>query len=211
MRNRSVTSAARCRKSRQRGPARLFVLGAAVAASTAASSSVAPAYAAAPATKAAEPEPQDTQQIRFSIQPGPLDDVLAAFERAAQVTVVLTDKGIGMIQSPGVNGTFTIRQALQELLAGTTVAFSFTARNAVSLDLRAPGEFVSVTGEGPGMTSPKFTEPLRDIPQTITVIPASVMLWSDWSLIWSFVTTVIVCGMSRSGVSVLVALPTAST
>jgi catecholate siderophore receptor len=68
-----------------------------------------------------------------------------------------------------------VRQALQELLAGTSVAFTLTARNVVTLALRAPGEFISVTGEGPDVTSRKFTEPLRDIPQTITVVPASVI------------------------------------
>ncbi|HVG53038.1 MAG TPA: TonB-dependent siderophore receptor [Vicinamibacterales bacterium] len=121
------------------------------------------------------PEAQDTRAIAFSIRPQPLSDVLAAFEQMTGVRVVLADPAIAMIQSPGVVGTFTPRQALQELLAGTSVAFTFTARNAVMLDLRAPGEFVTVRGEGPSVTSPKFTEPLRDIPQTITVVPAAVI------------------------------------
>ena len=107
--------------------------------------------------------------------PAPLGDVLVEFERVTQVKVVLADSGIATIQSPGVVGTFTVRQALQEVLSGTSVAFTFTSRNAVTLDLRAPGEFISVTGEGPAMTSRKFTEPVRDIPQTITIVPASVI------------------------------------
>jgi catecholate siderophore receptor len=178
MYNRSFSTFARRRKPRRRGTARLFVLGAALAASTASTATTATLYASGPrvlvdATGATEA--QDTQLLRFAIPAGPLTDVLAAFERQTQVKVVLTNDAIGTIQSPGVAGMLTIRQALGELLSGTSVAFTFTGRTAVSLDVRAEGEFVSVTGEGPAMTSRRFTEPIRDIPQTITVVPASVI------------------------------------
>ena len=178
--NRSMKTTDKRRKPRRRGTARLFVLGAAFAASAAAPGRLAtPALAAEMRWSAVDAKDaaqvQDAQPVRFAIQPAPLADVLAAFEQLTQVKVILTDNAIAGIQSPGVVGTFTVRQALQELLAGTSVAFTFTARNAVTLDLRAPGEFISVTGEGPAMTSRKFTEPLRDIPQTITVVPASVI------------------------------------
>jgi catecholate siderophore receptor len=174
MQNRSFAAVDRRRKPRKRGTARLFVLSAAFAASAVASpyaNGVRPAVAAATNPV----DVQDTQQLRFAIPPAPLGDVLREFESLTQVRVVLSDSAIGMIQSPGVTGTFTARQALQELLSGTSVAFTFTARNAVTLDLRAPGEFISVTGEGPAVTSRRFTEPLRDIPQTITVVPAAVI------------------------------------
>ena len=180
MHNRSFRGIGRRQRPRKRGTARLYVLGAAFAASTVASGNVvAPLYAAevrrtAVATEKT-PEAQDTQELSFAIQPAPLGDVLVEFERVTQVKVVLADSGIATIQSPGVVGTFTVRQALQEVLSGTSVAFTFTSRNAVTLDLRAPGEFISVTGEGPAMTSRKFTEPVRDIPQTITIVPASVI------------------------------------
>jgi catecholate siderophore receptor len=180
MHNRSFRAIGRRQKPRKSGTARLYVLGAAFAASTVASGNVvAPLHAAevrrpAVATEKT-PEAQDTQELSFAIQPAPLGDVLVEFQRVTQVKVVLADSGIATIQSPGVVGTFTVRQALQEVLSGTSVAFTFTSRNTVTLDLRAPGEFVSVTGEGPAMTSRKFTEPVRDIPQTITIVPASVI------------------------------------
>ena len=178
MYNRSFRTLARRRKPRRRGTARLFVLGAALAASTAGTATTVTLHASGPrvpvdATEAAEV--QDTQLLRFAIPTGPLTDVLSAFEQQTQVKVVLTNEAIGTIQSPGVAGTLTIRQALGELLSGTSVAFTFAGRNAVSLEIRTEGEFVSVTDEGPAMTSPKFTEPLRDIPQTITIVPASVI------------------------------------
>ncbi len=182
MQNRSFRTLERRRKPRRRGTARLFVLSAALAATTAGTFTTATLHAVGPRVTNGGPantsegaQAQDAQTLRFAIPAGPLADVLAAFERLTQVKVVLANDAIAMIQSPGVAGTLTIRQALGELLAGTSVAFTFTGRNAVNLELRAEGEFVAVTGEGPAMTSRKFTEPLRDIPQTITVVPASVI------------------------------------
>src|SRR5688572_1533055 len=182
MQNRSFRTLERRRKPRRRGTARLFVLSAALAAATAGTVTTATLHAAGPriangmpANVTEDEEAQDGQTLRFTIPAGPLADVVAAFERLTQVKVVLTNSAIAMIQSPGVAGTLTIRQALGELLAGTSVAFTFTGRNAVNLELRGEGQFVAVTGEGPAMTSRKFTEPLRDIPQTITVVPASVI------------------------------------
>ena len=177
MHNRTFKTIHPRRKPRRRGTARLFVLSAAFVASAAAPGQGARIVHAAEATvdTAKGLDAQDTQQLQFAIRPAPLGDVLAQFERITGVKVVVADSAIAAIQSPGVVGTLTARQALQELLSGTSVAFTFTARNAVSLELRAAGEFIAVSGEGPGMTSRKFTEPLRDIPQTITVVPASVI------------------------------------
>jgi catecholate siderophore receptor len=180
MHNRPFSTIDRRRKPRRRGTARLFVLSAAfVASATASTTLTASLFAAEPPLAAVGAdtalEAQDTRQLSFSIQPAPLGDVLTAFEQLTGVKVVLADQAIATIQSPGVVGAMTARAALQELLVGTSVAFRFTARNVVSLDVRAPGEFISVTGEGPALTSRKFTEPLRDIPQTITVVPSSVI------------------------------------
>src|SRR5688500_3818103 len=179
MHNRTLVAAVRGRKPRRRGTARLFVLGAAFAASAAVAPGLTtPVHAAGVRWAAAgtdDADAQDSAPVRFAIAAAPLRDVLAAFERITQIRIVLTDDAIGGIQSPGVSATLTPRQALSELLTGTSVAFTFSARNTGTLALRAPGEFVSVSGEGPAVTSRKFTEPLRDIPQTITVVPASVI------------------------------------
>ena len=45
----------------------------------------------------------------------------------------------------------------------------------MTLDLAGTSEFVEVTGRPRSVASPKFTEPLRDIPQTINVITSEVM------------------------------------
>jgi catecholate siderophore receptor len=81
---------------------------------------------------------------------------------------------IGMLPSPGVAGLFTPEQALEQMLIGTGVGFTAVAGGgSVALDLRT-SEFVAVAGRVPTVASSKFTEPLRDIPQTINVIPQAV-------------------------------------
>ena len=180
MYNRRFTPLTPRRKARRRGTARLFVLGAAFAASTATGGPLATRlHAASGVTRATQSRGAATGQsalpIAFAIQPGPLASVLPAFEQMTRTRVVLSEPAIGTIQSPGAVGTMTRVQALEMLLMGTGVGYRFTAGDVVRLDVRGAGEFVAVTGERPGLSSPKFTEPLRDTPQTITVVPAAVI------------------------------------
>ncbi|MGH9630713.1 MAG: TonB-dependent receptor plug domain-containing protein, partial [Bryobacteraceae bacterium] len=111
---------------------------------------------------------------RFDIPPGPLEPVLSAFESASGVKVQLGSEGIGDVASPGVRGVHPIEQALRLLLSGTGVTYRFTAPAMVALELRGPNESVEVTARV-APASPKYTQPLRDIPQTITVIPKAVI------------------------------------
>ena len=64
-------------------------------------------------------------------------------------------------------------RALEELLEGTSVTFRLTSPNAAVLELRGQAESVDVAGRAPTaiVSSPKYTAPLREIPQTIEVIP----------------------------------------
>src|SRR5688572_19863717 len=112
---------------------------------------------------------------RFDIPPGPLEAVLDAFQKATGIRVAVTLDAIRSVQSPGASGVFTDEQALQQLVAWTNIAHRFTAADAVALDLQGLSESVEVTGRSTPLSSPKYTGPLRDIPQTITVIPKSVI------------------------------------
>ena len=91
--------------------------------------------------------------------------------------VTLSIEAIGTIQSPGVAGLFSFERALEAMLVGTSVTFRLTSPNAAVLELRAQTESVEVTGRAPTaiVSSPKYTAPLREIPQTIEVIPRAVM------------------------------------
>ena len=134
------------------------------------------AMACAGGAPRAETPPQQPLR-RFDLQPGPLGAVLAAFEQLTGVQVTVSLEAIRTIQSPGVTGTFTVEQALQQLLAGTSVGFHLTGPAAVTLDLRSVSETVEVTGRTSTaiVSSPKFTTPVRDIPQTINILSSTLL------------------------------------
>ena len=113
--------------------------------------------------------------LRFDITPGPLGTALTSFEKVTGLTVEVANDNIRTLNSPGVSGVFSAEQALAQILHGTGVSYRFTGARAVALDLRIQVDAVEVTGRMPSVSSPKYTEPLRDIPQTITVIPKAVM------------------------------------
>lgn len=113
--------------------------------------------------------------LTFSIAPGPLEDVIVQFERITGLKVLTPDASVRTVQSPGVTGQHTPEQALQRLLASTGVVARFNDTKTVVFELRVTADDVTVTGQVRTVSSPKFTEPLRDVPQTITVIPKAVI------------------------------------
>jgi catecholate siderophore receptor len=107
------------------------------------------------------------------IASGPLRKVLAEFTEATGIVVLPTNEAILDLPSPGVAGSLTAEGALRRLLDGTHVAYRFTSPKAVTLELRV-AESVDVAAR-PGPMSPKYTEPLRDVPQTVMVIPSQMI------------------------------------
>jgi len=172
MKNTNAILVGQTTRRRRRGAARLFVLGAAF---------LATGTAARPALAQRAPDVQAQPQnalgrgatLEFSIAPGSVDRVMAEFQRLTGLRVVLADTGLATIQSPGVSGSLTPQQAMERLLMGTSINAVFAGR-VVTLDVSGVNEFVAVRGEAPAPSSPKYTEPLRDTPQTIVVIPQTV-------------------------------------
>ncbi len=123
------------------------------------------------ASPAADPPPQ-----RFDIPPGPLGGVLAALRQATGLTILVPTDAVDAIWSLGVSGVLPVARALDRALAGTSLVFRFQSPDTVVLAFRADGGSVTVSAEAPApLVSPKFTEPLRDTPQSIDVIPAEVL------------------------------------
>ncbi len=113
---------------------------------------------------------------RFDIPGGTLDTVLVAFTQETGVSTQLPSAaGVGSLYSPGVVGTFTIEQALQTLLSGTSLSFRLIAPDRVALEFRTQAASVDVTATAPVGVSPKYAAPLVDTPQSIDVIPARVL------------------------------------
>ncbi|HEX5706645.1 MAG TPA: TonB-dependent receptor, partial [Pyrinomonadaceae bacterium] len=169
-----------CKRARRRGP-RYWVVavttaGVLLAHTVGNSRAVALALARnAPGATHAQEQNRQATVLRFDIPPGPLDAVLDAFQKVTGLRVTVRLEAIRGIQSPGVSGVFTHEQALRQLLAGTHVNYSFDAPDAVTLDLQGLSESVEVTERETTLSSSKFTEPLRNIPQTVTVIPKEVI------------------------------------
>jgi catecholate siderophore receptor len=169
MKNTTFSSNRAGARRRRRGTARLFVLGAAFMASTAVGGKLAPrVYAQGTASAVSQ------TALRFDIPAGPLADVARAFEAVTGLTVSYTNESIRDLQSPGVSGTFTPQQAVEQMVMNTGVSAMFST-TGVMLDIRT-AEFVAVTGRaGETVESPKYVVPLRDIPQTIAVVPRAVI------------------------------------
>ncbi len=111
---------------------------------------------------------------QFVIPPGTLDEVLAAFERATGWRITVP-ADVQDIASQGVSGNYTEEQALKQILQNTGVVYTIIAPKEVALKLQGPAETVEVVDENSTLSSPKYTEPLRDIPQTITVIDSKTI------------------------------------
>jgi catecholate siderophore receptor len=108
---------------------------------------------------------------RFDIPGGSLDASVSAFEVLTRIHVTFTDEGIRWLPSPGVRGLYTDEQAMVRLLDDSGVVYRFTAASEVTLRLASARTSVEVTAdEAAAMASPKYTEPLVDVPQTISVI-----------------------------------------
>jgi catecholate siderophore receptor len=139
----------------------------------------------APAVPARAAEPPT---YHFAIPAGPVSTVIAAFTAVTGATVRLPPlDGLGDLPSPGVSGDYTADRGLEELLLGTALAAhrdsaDATSRGAAySLELRLQPERVDVTGRAepyrPGVSSTgtKTLTALRDIPQTLTVLPRELL------------------------------------
>jgi catecholate siderophore receptor len=117
---------------------------------------------------------QSQQSQRFDIPPGPLETVLATFQKLTDLQALIPNEKLRAIPSPGVSGVYTVENALAQILAGTGVSYRFTGPKIVTLELQGVAASVEILGRITA-SSPKYTEPLRDTPQTISVIPKTVI------------------------------------
>jgi catecholate siderophore receptor len=122
----------------------------------------------------AAPERGEQPVRSYAIPAGSLGAALTAFEAVSGLKVTGQRDGMRDLPSPGVTGVHTAEQALRQLLSGSGVGFRFTAPDAVTLELRVR-ESVVVTGRVSAPSSLKYTEELRDTPQTLVVVPREVI------------------------------------
>lgn len=114
---------------------------------------------------------------RFNIPAGPLDEAIAAYEKATGLTVknALPAGTLAGFRTAGVNGLYREEEALRILLEGT--GLNYRAEDAATMIVGVQArDTVSVTSSIPNvLTMDKFTEPLIDTPQSVTVVPQFVI------------------------------------
>lgn len=124
--------------------------------------------------RAARGTEQTMPLLRFSIPAGPLADVLQAFEAKSGWVVAVPEIQMGSLASKGVDGLLPARQALSQIIAGTGLSFKMSGAKRAVLTFEEVRTSVDVTERAP-LASMRYTEPLRDIPQTISVIPKEII------------------------------------
>jgi len=114
--------------------------------------------------------------VQFDIPAGALESVLTAFQKTADIQVIIPNDAMRSLSSPGVTGRYSPEQALREILSGTGVSYRFTDKKTVLLEIHAEAESVEVRADSrPALSSTKYTQPILDTPQTITVISKEVI------------------------------------
>ena len=173
MKNRTFKKTDSKGRHRRRGTARLFVLGAAFMASTSAAGLS--AQSQQPSQPSASAHAVQQARAQYAIDPGPVGDLLERFEQVSGIKVTLAMEALAVIQSGGVSGRLSVEEALDQLVAGTSLSVRLTSPGVALIDIAEQAESVEVTAAAPGVQSPKYQVPLRDIAQTIAVIPRAVM------------------------------------
>jgi len=133
-------------------------------------STAAPLPAQSPADSRSQ---QQSVVIRMAIPAGPLSDAVAAFQ-AATKWQVLIPAGLESLSAKGFSDIVTAEEGLRRLLDGTGLTFDRTGARSVTLRISTKSDSVEVVERRP-LASPRYTEPLRNIPQTISVIPREII------------------------------------
>ena len=118
---------------------------------------------------------QGAPVFRFAISPGPLEPALRQFESATGFAVRVAPDLVGNLTTDGATGTLTAAQALDRMLSGTSLSFRAVDAKTYAVEIRLSGDAVQVTGMPEKPSSDKYTAPLIETPQTIQVIPRTLL------------------------------------
>jgi catecholate siderophore receptor len=121
--------------------------------------------------------PSTGREQQFEIPAGTFDTVLQLFGNATGLHISVSDAGMLGLASPGVSGLYKPDRALQHLLEGTGILYRFTGDRNVLLELPKVATAVDVTAQADSLaaSTPKYSSPLLDTPQTVSVVPQSVI------------------------------------
>ncbi len=78
-------------------------------------------------------------KIKFSIAAGPLAGALNQFAEVGGVQFLYGSELADRLSSPGVTGSFTVREGIAQILAGTGLTFRFLDAHTVAIEKAADG------------------------------------------------------------------------
>jgi catecholate siderophore receptor len=137
-----------------------------------------PALAASKHEAPPDGVPAATLQLkRFDIPAGPLGQSIELYEKATgwKVKFVLPEGTLAGFNSRGVVGLYREEEALRILLDGTGLNYRLDDASTVVIGVQAR-DTVSVTASvGDAIPMAKFSEPLLETPQSVTVVPQFVV------------------------------------
>ncbi len=114
---------------------------------------------------------------RFNIAEGPLDAALRDFEKETGLHVevqISHDMAVGF-RTPGVTGLYTMEQAIRHLLAGTGLSYTYVDANTIAVGLWHHDSIEVIANANSSLALSRYTEPVLDTPQSISVVPQFVM------------------------------------
>jgi len=114
---------------------------------------------------------------KFNIVAGPLDGAIKAYEKATGLTVKigLPAGTLAGFDSPGVAGWYREDEALRLLLDGTGLNYRVEDAATMVVGVQSKDTVSVAAAAANAVSMGKFTEPLIDTPQSISVVPQFVM------------------------------------
>lgn len=114
---------------------------------------------------------------QFEIPAGTLGRGLELFRAATGMQVVVADPALLDVNCAGVKGRQTPTEAIRRLLADTGATYRVDESGGFVVELPKVRTTMEVRADAPQLqtSSPKFSEPLRNTPQTITTVSRQVM------------------------------------
>jgi len=152
--------------------------------------------AVSPNALAASPEAQNTAQRQaFDIATQPMASALSTLARQAGLQLSLQAGLLDGLQAPAVRGQYSLDEALRLLLGNAAITWQVDSQRSLILSRRAPTSAIDLqptaiigaqtfeTADGPvsgyratrSATATKTDTALRDIPQSIQVVPREVI------------------------------------
>ncbi|MHB1022359.1 MAG: TonB-dependent siderophore receptor [Acidobacteriaceae bacterium] len=114
---------------------------------------------------------------RFNIAAGPLDVALRSFhdETGLQVQLQIPQETVAGFRTQGVTGLYTVEQAMKLLLVGTGLSYAYADANTLAIGLWHHDSVEVTANANSNLSLSRYTEPVLDTPQSISVVPQWVM------------------------------------